>query len=96
MWFDIATLYETTNHTYSYSQFTFHKLSVIKFFDKNTDDATIGVVFNKFITVLREYEHVGRTPELMDDHTCLTLISSIVKPVANVLCYIKIYKKVDN
>ena len=55
LWFDIATLYETTNHTYSYSQFEFHKLSVIKFFETNTDDATVGVDFNKFISALRKY-----------------------------------------
>ena len=53
-WFCINTLNETTTHIYSYHQVTLHKLSDINLFDKNPDDATIGVVFNKLISVLQE------------------------------------------
>ena len=65
-WFTITALYETTNHTYSYLQVAFHKLSYIKFFDKSPYYATISVLFNKFISALREYEHTSRTPKALD------------------------------
>ena len=63
--FSITTLYETPTHTNSYYQVAFHKISAIHLFEKNTDDATIGVVSNKFISILCEYKHTwsdtGRT-----------------------------------
>ena len=95
-WFTITELYETTTHTYYYRQVAFHKLSDIKFFDKNTYDTTIGVVFNKFIAALREYKYAGRAPESIDVRTCLTLITSIIKPVNNLRRNIKICEKVEN
>ena len=65
--FSITALYETTKHTDSYCQVAFHKLSNIKFLKKNPDDATIVIVFNKFIYDLHEYEHAVRTPEALDE-----------------------------
>ena len=61
-WFAITAPYETTTHTDSYLQVAFHKLASIKFFDKNSNGAMIGIVFNKFIAILRDYKYAGRTP----------------------------------
>ena len=47
----------------SYHQVKFHNIASIKFFDKNPDDATISIVFNKFITTLCDYKYAGQTPE---------------------------------
>ena len=82
-------------NTYSYFQVAFHKLSAIKFFVKNPDDATIGVFFKNFIVALHKYEHAGRTPEALDRCTCLTLVISIINPVVDLLCHIKICEKVE-
>ena len=58
-----------------YLQLAFHKLSSIKLFDKTPDDAIISIVFNKFIAALRDYEYNGRTPEALDERTCITLLN---------------------
>ena len=84
-YFSITDLYETTTHTDSYRQDALHKLFAIKIFDKNPDNATIGVVFNKFIATLLKQKHVNRTLEALDGRTCLTLIISIINPVADLL-----------
>ena len=68
-WFSITFLYEMTTHKHSYCQVTFHKISSIKFLDKNPDDATIEVFFINFISVLHEYENAGQTPEALDERT---------------------------
>ena len=47
----------------SYHQVKFHNIASIKFFDKNPDDATISIFFNKCITTLCDYKYAGQTPE---------------------------------
>ena len=89
-------MYETTTDTYSYHQVAFHKLSAIKFFDKSPDDATIGAVFNKCISALREYEYACRTLEEFFECTCITLIRSTIDPVSNLRRHTKRYYKVEN
>ena len=96
MWFAINDLYETTTHTDYYCQVTFHNLSVIKNFDKNPDNAAIGVVFNKFIAAICEHKHGGRMSEELYECARLTLISYIINPVANLHRNIKICEKVKN
>ena len=86
----IVEMYENITHTNSYHRVALHKLSATKFFDKNLDKATIGGVFKTFIYALREYKHVGRTPEALDKLTCITLISSIINPATNLRRNIKI------
>ena len=65
-------------------------------FDKNPDGATVGVVFQKFIAALREYNNSGRTLEELDEHTCLTLIISIINLVADLLPHLKICDKFES
>ena len=65
-WFSITYLYDTTTHMDSYHQVKSHNLASIKFFDKNPDDATISIVFNKFITTLCDYKYAGQTPEAIN------------------------------
>ena len=96
VWFAITTLYEKTNHIDSYWQVAFHKISAIKFFDKNIDKAIIDVVFNNFNASIRKYNHVGCTLDALDEHTCLTLIKSIINLIANLLQNIKICEKIEN
>ena len=88
-WFSITALYEITTHTDSYYQVAFHNLSAIKLFDKNSDNATIGIVLNKFISNLRKYEHASWTLEAMEKYTRLTLIILIFKPAVDLLQHIK-------
>ena len=95
-WFDITDVYETTTHTDSYLQVALNKLSSIKFFYKSRNDATISIVFNKFFAALCDYKYAGRTPETLDERTCLTLLNSLIKPVTNLHCHINICEIVDN
>ena len=65
-WFAIIVLYKMSTHNNYYCQVAFCNLYSIKFFNKNPDNVTIGVVFNNFIAALREYKHAGRTPRPLD------------------------------
>ena len=94
-WFAITALCETKTNTYSYRQVTFHKLASIKFFDKNPNDTTI-IFFIKFIVTLRDYEYACRMREVLDECTCLTLIDTLINPVANVRWHINIRERVEN
>ena len=96
MWFAITTIYETTTHTDSYHQVAIYKLSAIRLFKKNPDNATIGVVFKKIIAALCEYEHSGRTPESLCERTCITLLRFSINPVDNLFRNVKICEKVEN
>ena len=89
-------MYETTTDTYSYHQFAFHKLSAIKLFDKNTDDATVGAVFNKFVVALRKYKHACWTLEAFFERTCITLIRSNIDPVSDLRWHTKRCDKFEN
>ena len=93
-WFSITALYETKTHTDNYRQVDFHKLSSIKFFDKNPNDATISIVFSKFIAALRDYEYAGQAPEALDERTCCMLLNSLLNHFANLHCYIKSCERV--
>ena len=73
-----------------------HKLASIKFFDKNPNDATIIIVFNKLIVALRDYEYANQTPEALDKRTSLTLLNSLINPVANLQWNIKSCERVEN
>ena len=68
----ITALYENTTHTNSYCQVMFQKLASIKIFNKDYNDITISIIFNKFIAALCDYKYAGRTPEALDKHTYLT------------------------
>ena len=46
----------------SYLQVALYKLASIKFFDKNPNDATISIFFNKFIESFCYYKYSSRTP----------------------------------
>ena len=88
-WFAISALYENKTHTNSYRQVTFHNVASIKFFDKTPDNATISIVFNKFIASIHEYKYAGWTPEELIKCTCLMLLNYLMNPVANLHWYIK-------
>ena len=56
----------------------------------------ISIFFNEFIAALCDYEYASRTPEALDERTCLTLLNSLINPVANLHWHIKICKRVEN
>ena len=56
----------------------------------------ISIVFNNFISTLRDYEYDGWTPEALDECTCLTLLNSLINPVSNLSWNIKICERVEN
>ena len=95
-WFAITAIYNTTTHIEYYCQVAFHKLASIKFFYKNPDDATISIVFNKFIAAICDYDYASRTAEALDEHTFLTLINYLINPVAYLLRNIKSCEIVEN
>ena len=74
----------------------FHKLVSIKLFDKNPDDVTISIFFNKSISALCDYEYVGRTPEVLDECTCFKLLNYLVNPVSNLCQNIKSFERMEN
>ena len=94
-WFSIADIYETTNHTNSYFQVAFNNLSSIKIFDK-TRMTPRSVFFNNFIAALRDYKYAGRTPEALDECTCLKLLNYIINHMDDIRRHINIFKRVEN
>ena len=74
----------------------FHKLASIKFFHKNPNDATISIVFNKFIAALLDWEYAGGTPEALNERTCLMILNYLINNVANIRWHINIFKIVEN
>ena len=56
----------------------------------------IIIVFNKFISALRDYEYTGWMPEALDKCTSLTILNYLINPVANLRRHIKICERVDN
>ena len=78
------------------ANFQFHKLASIKLFDKNPDDATISIFFNKFVAALREQEYESRMTEALYERTFLMLLSSLINPVANLHRNIKSCDRVEN
>ena len=74
----------------------FHKIAFIKFFNKTSDDATIGIIFNKFISNPHDYEYSGWTPESLDGRTFLTLINDLINPIADLRWNIKSCERVEN
>ena len=74
----------------------FQKLASIKIFNKNYNDTTISIIFNKFIAALCDYKYAGRTPEALDKHTYLTLLIYLSDPVANLRRNIQSCERVEN
>ena len=77
-------------------QVAFHKLASIKVSDKTPDDTMISIFFNKFITVLCDYEYAGRTTNALDERKCLTLLNSLIRPSSYLYHHIKRCERVEN
>ena len=55
-----------------------------------------SIFFNKLIFALCNYKYAGRTPEALDEQTCLTLLNSLINPVANIRQHTKSCERVEN
>ena len=73
-----------------------HNLSFIKLFNKTPDDATISIVFNKFIANVREYEYASLAMEELDERTSIKILISLINPVDDLFRNIKICERVEN
>ena len=91
----MTAIHETKTNTYLYWKVVLHKLASIKFFNKNPNEATISIVFNKFIAALRDYEYVGRMTEALDECTCIMLLNYLINIVVDIRRHINIFKRVE-
>ena len=56
----------------------------------------ISIIFNKFIVALRDYKYAGRTPEALNERTCLTFFNFLINHTANLRWHIILSKIVEN